>query len=90
MLTGYRTDEVGELSLLSYYLGQVWSPGTFLIVAAGGLRFLPQHPTLPLHIVKGAWRGKRSLLLLPMRWESRWDVPLEDVRRELHIPPLSH
>lgn len=88
VLTGYGTDEPGELSLLSYYLGQVKAPGILLIVVAGTLRFLPQYPDLPLRIAKAVRRGRQSGFLLPTWWERRWHHPLEDVRRELGIPPL--
>src|SRR5262245_32793331 len=90
VLTGYGRDEAGEAANLAFTLGQVWNLGIAFIVSAGAL-IGPKDVTLYWQrYLLSAWRrGRRAKLLSAVPYERLLPLPLEEVRRQLGIPPAS-
>jgi len=90
VLTGYGRDEAGEAANLAFTLGQVWNLGIAFIVSAGAL-IGPKDVTLYWQrYLLNAWRrGRRAKLLSAVPYERLLPLPLEEVRRQLGIPPAS-
>jgi ubiquinone biosynthesis protein COQ4 len=89
VITGFRTDLVGELGLQSFYLSQIPGPLPSLLVAVGFLRsgIYDQELTNPFMeaLIRG-WRlGKKAQPLFGVHWDEMWEQPIEDVRRKLGI-----
>ncbi len=87
VLTGYGTDEMGELALLGYsraqgLAGRAISFFTVLGATFGGPRVIH-------HMYQADRRGKQSACLVAQRWEEWLPLPLERVRTRLLIPPLA-
>ena len=90
VLTGYGQDWAGETSLLAFDCGL--APLRARIVGLVGTALTaPWWPGLWVHrYLRRAWlRGKRARIPLSYRWEEALARPLEAVRRELAIEPLS-
>jgi ubiquinone biosynthesis protein COQ4 len=92
VVTGYETDHVGEGGLQGFYHGQgPFTVQTFLATATM-MHFAmrePQKLRLGWETFVVGWnRGRAAASLWPVRWEEMWDRPLEEIRRELKIPPL--
>ncbi len=88
VLTGYGRDEAGEATNLAFTLGQVWNPGIAFIVMAGAL-IGPKDLTFywQRYLFRAWRRGRKVRLLTAAPYERLLPLPLEDVRRELGIPP---
>jgi ubiquinone biosynthesis protein COQ4 len=90
VLTGYGQDWAGETSLLAFDCGL--APLRARIVGLVGTALTaPWWPGLWVHrFLRRAWlRGKRARIPLAYRWEEALARPLEAVRRELAIEPIS-
>lgn len=91
VVTGYGTDEIGELELQWFNLGNIgFGPLPLLMLVAfffmghtrkyGGLRAVWKR-------ARAAYRrGRRSRALASMFWEDYWHMPLHDVRTLLCAP----
>ncbi len=86
VLTGYSTQISGESALLAFTHAITSMPMTGFISRAAVVR----------NGVKLSWlrrnrdatrRGQAARFLPSVHWESRWEQPLEDVIREMQIPP---
>jgi len=90
VLTGYGQDWAGETSLLAFDCGL--APLRARVVGLVGTALTaPWWPGLWIHrFLRRAWlRGKRARIPLSYRWEEALSQPLDAVRRELAIEPLS-
>lgn len=83
VLTGYRTDVPGELSVLAFSWAQTGMPAVRLIVLAGALRH--GNPRIWREIVRAYRRGQRARFLGNQRWEAMWERPLAEVRADLNL-----
>ena len=83
VLTGYRTDLTGELSVLTFSLAQQWGPGLSLLVL-GGLVETYKSGEIGAHarkLVADAWRtGRRANWFPAAPWEEWLARPLDEVR----------
>jgi ubiquinone biosynthesis protein Coq4 len=91
-VTGFDTDVAGELGLQAFYAAQNASKLPFLLLALGLLNTLlygfgDRHRRLEA-IAWGYQQGRRARPLFGVRWAQLWDVPLDEVRRELHLEPV--
>jgi ubiquinone biosynthesis protein COQ4 len=90
VLTGYGQDWAGEASLLAFDCGL--APLRARVVGLVGTALTaPWWPSLWVHrFLRRAWlRGKHSRIPLAYGWEQALARPLDAVRRELAIEPLS-
>ncbi|HEX6689638.1 MAG TPA: Coq4 family protein [Burkholderiales bacterium] len=90
VLTGFNTDEFGEVGLQGFYFGQFTSGQAAIIGAAailksvlrGRLSDLEKHVDV---FCEGYCNGKRAERLLAVKWEELWGEKLEEVRRRYRI-----
>jgi ubiquinone biosynthesis protein COQ4 len=88
VVTGYKGDVLGELSLLAFSLAQLWNTGVALIVVAGLIKGRGRVET---HMVReGYLRGRRATWLPALEWEGLLSLPLDEVRTSLGVgaPPV--
>jgi ubiquinone biosynthesis protein Coq4 len=89
LVVGYGLDIPSEAALQAFYLGQ--RHGTFGAVLISAVMmhaaiFKPQElPRIMQGLGEGYERGLRAGPLFAIRWETLWDRPLDDLRRELGI-----
>ena len=82
VLTGYGRDPLGELCLLAFMYAHARNLGMALIAIMG----LPRLPRAGRRAVIQAWRnGRKARWLQDQDFEALLAMPLEQVRRTLHI-----
>lgn len=88
VLTGYRTDALGEACVVAFSLPQTGSPGFGLIAAGAAVEFIRARTGHPCaRAILQAWRhGRRAAWLAPLDYEALLAEPLDDARRRLKIP----
>ena len=88
VLTGYRTDALGEACVVAFSLPQTGSPGFGLIAGGAALEFIRARTGHPCgRAILQAWRnGRRAAWLAPVDYEALMAEPLIDARRRLEIP----
>lgn len=86
VVTGYRTDLVGEAALLAFSYAQTKNPGVGLIVA---LAFLKGDRPIWRLLVDGYRRGRSAEWLPAIAWEALLDRPLDEVQARMRVgaPP---
>ncbi len=90
VLTGFKTDEFGEVGLQGFNFGQFNNGQSIVIACAallksvfrGRLGELFQHADA---FCEGYCSGKRAQPLLAVRWEDLWSENLEELRRRYRI-----
>lgn len=88
ILTGYGMDEAGESANLAFSVAQVPNLGMGLLVGASAL-IGPQDLKLtwPRYLVAAWRRGRATPYLGVVAYEELLPLPLDQVRRELGVPP---
>jgi ubiquinone biosynthesis protein COQ4 len=88
VLTGYRTDALGEVCVVAFSFAQTRSLGFALIAVAGALKLRREMPGQPvLRAVWQAWRqGRRAAWLPLVDYQALLAEPLEAARARLSIP----
>ena len=88
-VTGFQTDVAGELGLQAFYLAQFPARLGAAILAAGLLNTLffrfDERDARMDEIAKGWVMGRRARPFFGVDWASRWNDPIESIRRELGI-----
>jgi ubiquinone biosynthesis protein Coq4/drug/metabolite transporter (DMT)-like permease len=92
VLTGFNTDEFGEVGLQGFYFAQFTNGQAAIIGAAAILKSVlrGRFNDLEKHVdafCQGYCAGKRAESLLAVKWEELWGERLEDVRRRYRIEP---
>ncbi|MFT7583561.1 MAG: ubiquinone biosynthesis protein COQ4 [Myxococcota bacterium] len=85
VVTGYDTTVPDEVALQAFTAAQTGMPSAKLIALFGTLRWGPNNRGMWRDVIRGYRRGKRARAFSPLRWETRWALPLEDVRAELDV-----
>ena len=90
VLSGFGTDEFGEVGLQGFYFAQFTNGQSALIGAGAILKSLlrGRFGDLEKHIdafCEGYCNGKRAESLLAVEWESLWTEDLETLRRNFRI-----
>lgn len=83
VVTGYGRDLIGEAALLSFSFAQTLNPGVGFIVAVAWLKAGPGDARRL--IVDGFRRSRRATWFPAYDWETALTLPLDEVRRQLHI-----
>jgi ubiquinone biosynthesis protein COQ4 len=87
VLTGYSTDVGSELALQAFTWAQTGVTSSAMVAIVGALRFSLRNPRILPHAVDGYRRGKKAKFLAPVRWEIRFERPLDEVRAEFGLDP---
>lgn len=90
VILGYDTSVAGELAIQGAYLSQLGDGFAGLLLSAGILHTLKKNPlgyidTMDL-IFDSYHRCKQAAPLITVKWEEKWNVPIEELRKELRIP----
>lgn len=90
VLTGYGTDEFGEVGIQGFYAAQFANGQAAIIAAAAILKSVlrGKFGELAKHLdafCEGYVAGKRAESLLAVKWEELWGENLESVRRRYRI-----
>ena len=85
VVTGYGTDEIGELELQWFNLGNIgWGPLPFIVFIASFFTGRMKKYGGLWRVWKRAWaayrRGRRSRSLASVMWEDYWHLPVRDVQ----------
>ncbi|MEH2137623.1 Coq4 family protein [Nostoc sp.] len=89
VVTGFKTDGLGELGLKAFELAQTRRNLAVFLVGGGLLSILVKAPdvlpNLLEQIAVGYTMGSKAKPLLAQKWEEHWDKPLLEWRTELGI-----
>ncbi|HAC57036.1 MAG TPA: hypothetical protein DCF73_01630 [Rhodobiaceae bacterium] len=89
VVTGYGREGIGELCILTFSYAQLRHRGVGILCAIGSwltIRRTEGIDVLPL--VREAYRrGRDCAWLPPVAWERLMELPLEEVRSRLALPP---
>jgi S-adenosylmethionine uptake transporter len=90
ILSGFGTDEFGEVGLQGFYFAQFTNGQSALIAAAALLKSVlrGRFGDLEKHVdafCEGYCNGKRAERLLGVEWEEFWTEPVESLRRRYRI-----
>ncbi|MCY1074810.1 Coq4 family protein [Archangium lansingense] len=92
VLTGYKTDVMGEMELQAYALGQLGIRTAMLILLVGTLAQIkaPQSGLGRSEYLQRVWaayhRGRASQRFLDFRFEDHWETPVATLRERLCAP----
>jgi len=103
VVTGYKTDLLGEFCNAGFYMGQFHAYGgedahvlmrlaATLIAAAllyAALFDLVLCRKAMAGVVEGWHKGQTAKPLFAVRWENMWDRPLNDICHELEVVPAA-
>lgn len=92
VVTGFGTDEFGEVGLQGFYFAQFTNGQSALIGAGAMLKSLlrGRFGDMEKHVdafCQGYCAGKRAESLLAVKWEELWDEKLDTVRQRYRIEP---
>lgn len=91
VLTGYSISLEDEMALQAFSVGQYKQPTGMTIIAGGIIHTMQNNPDRAYRIMnaitEGYDRGLKSKLLLDINIFEYLEWPIEDVRKELGIPP---
>jgi ubiquinone biosynthesis protein COQ4 len=89
IVTGFKTDGIGEIALKAFELAQTRRNLSVFLVGAGLLGALAMSPeALPdllNQITSGYQMGVKAKPLFAQKWEENWEKPLSEWRSELGI-----
>lgn len=93
VLSGYGTDQFGEVGLQAFYFAQVTNGQSALICAAALLKSVLRVRLDELErffevLCEGYARGRRCDSLLAVKFEQLWGEPLQALRARFRIEPL--
>lgn len=90
VVTGFKTDYIGEIGLQGFYLAQIPARLPALLLATAFLRsgLIDESliPALGAELARGWRMGTNAKPLFGVRWDELWSVPLADVQRTLGLP----
>jgi ubiquinone biosynthesis protein Coq4/drug/metabolite transporter (DMT)-like permease len=92
VVTGFGTDQFGEVGLQGFYFAQFTNGQSTLIGAGAMLKSVlrGRFGDLEKHVeafCQGYCAGKRAESLLEVRWEELWNESVESLRRRYRIEP---
>jgi len=89
IITGMKTDVIGELGLKGFELAQTRRPMSIILLAGGLLRTLLSSPEdldlLLDRIAVGYRMGAKAKPFMVQKWEENWEKPLAEWRAELGV-----
>ncbi|PIQ24230.1 hypothetical protein COW36_10435 [bacterium (Candidatus Blackallbacteria) CG17_big_fil_post_rev_8_21_14_2_50_48_46] len=90
VVLGFPAIDTGEMAISAFYLSQNNIPLSALLIGFGFLYAILREPRrieeLMNAIFLGWSRGKECPVFLGLKWEDYFERPIDEVRRELHLP----
>jgi ubiquinone biosynthesis protein Coq4 len=91
-LTGFGTDQAGEVGLQGFYFAQFTNGQSALIFAGAILKSILRRRYGELEqfveaFCEGFHHGRRAQPMLGVKWEELWREPVEELRRRFNIEP---
>lgn len=88
VVTGYKTDDLAEMELQAFVMGNLGIRSPWVILTFGypyvGLVQHRMPPWRYVSLLRAAWkRGRSARPFLEFPFEDHWETPLDDVRRML-------
>jgi ubiquinone biosynthesis protein COQ4 len=89
VVAGYQGDIIGEAALLAFSFAQTWSPGLGFIALIATVKIREVRGDVTGLVARAFGRGLVASWLPGRDWETLLALPLEQVRRDLHLdsPP---
>jgi ubiquinone biosynthesis protein Coq4 len=89
IVTGMKTDVIGELGLKAFELAQTRRPMSLVLLAGGLMRTLLSFPEdlnmLLDRIAVGYRMGAKAKPFIAQKWEENWEKPLAEWQKELGV-----
>jgi ubiquinone biosynthesis protein Coq4 len=91
-LTGFGTDQAGEVGLQGFYFAQFTNGQSALIFAGAILKSILRRRYGELEqfveaFCEGFHHGRRAQPMLGVKWEELWREPVKELRRRFNIEP---
>ncbi len=94
VVTGIKTDPIGELALKAFELSQTRRPLAAVICAGGVMRYMLKTPDELGKVIEAidmAYQlGQEAKPFLAQKWEAGWNRPLAEWRAELNLKVLEN
>jgi ubiquinone biosynthesis protein COQ4 len=91
VVTGFGTDVAGEIGLQAFYLAQLPSRLSSILIGMAFVHIATVNPgardAIMTEMLRGWTIGKRAKLFFGVDWKKYWTTPLSDVRRMLDVEP---
>jgi ubiquinone biosynthesis protein COQ4 len=85
----YPATEIGEMAISAFYVAQINSPLNSMLLAFGLIKCTIKMPSkLPelMNAITHGWQtGLKTPNLFGVKWEELYELPINDVRRQLNI-----
>lgn len=89
VVTGFNTDVAGEIGLQAFYLAQLPSRLSAVLISMAFLHLATKNmtprDTLMTEVMRGWAIGKKARPFFGYPWAEKWATPIEDVRKELGV-----
>lgn len=94
IVCGFETDEAGELGLQAFYLAQLGTQLSSVLIGGGFLNSAFMAPSdtdnRMNEIIRGWQMGKNAHTLFGIDWNTHWQTPLDEIRATYKIPSPSN
>ncbi|MDS3862221.1 Coq4 family protein [Thermosynechococcaceae cyanobacterium BACA0444] len=90
VVTGFGTDEAGEIAIQAFGLAQMHYPSAVLIIVSGIMAAIKHPDQLNMTVEKvyqGYQLGQNAGPFWGQKWELAWEKPVTDWRAELKVAP---
>ncbi|MEO7113174.1 MAG: Coq4 family protein [Polyangiaceae bacterium] len=91
VVTGFNTDVAGEIGLQAFYLAQLPSRLSAVLIAMAFVHLATKNmdprDALVGEIMRGFAIGKRAKMFFGFEWAKHWATPIADVRKMLDVVP---
>ena len=91
VVTGFDTDVAGEIGLQAFYLAQLPSRLSAVLIAMAFVHLATKNigasDVMMNEVMRGWTIGKRADLFFGFEWAKHWATPLHEVRRMLNVDP---
>jgi ubiquinone biosynthesis protein Coq4 len=91
VVTGFGPDVAGEIGLQAFYLAQLPSRLSSILVAMSFIHIatvnIGARDAIMTEVIRGWNIGKRAKQFFGVRWNEMWSMKLEDVRAMLDVEP---
>ncbi len=90
--TGFNTDVAGEIGLQAFYLAQLPSRLSAVLISMAFLHLATKNigarDAIMTEVMRGWALGKRAKPFFGFAWAEHWETPLAEVRKMLGVEPV--